>query len=424
MENLKLTNIKNSISQLKIIYDKHAKLQKETGAQFNIFSILNMERLEVRTHSAFLYELLSPNGSHCQGYVYLKLFIEKVLQIDDFDFENIAVYRERDTREFGRIDLIIENSEKLVIIEMKIDAEDQKEQLKRYSDYGKTIGKKYKIYYLTLFGTDASQYSIGANEEIVDYINISFERDILSWIDACIRSGNTPFLPSIRESLKQYIKVVEKITNQAEGGLVVDIKDFLLKDNNLEIIDEVAKVIPYAKAEVEFDFWYNLHKKVDKSMVELGYKFIEEDENFPFDKKSSINDIADVRKNKAGEYCIDYLVGHYKKFEVRFLIGNVGYDNYIYVTLALVNSEGVYISFKEYDDAFLNTITSLGFDKAGDVKYKYLTSDLNFQDYNIYKLLNKQYMDKSVEAIGSEILEICKTIKNSSELNRLLASEP
>lgn len=34
----------------------------------------------------------------------------------------------------------------------------------------------------------------------------------------------------------------------------MDVKDFLLKDGNLEIIDEVTKVIPYAKGEVEFNF--------------------------------------------------------------------------------------------------------------------------------------------------------------------------
>lgn len=77
MDDLKLSNMKNIINQLKVIYEKHEELQKQTGDKFNIFSILNMERLEVRTHSAFLYELLNPRGSHNQGYDYLKLFIKK-----------------------------------------------------------------------------------------------------------------------------------------------------------------------------------------------------------------------------------------------------------------------------------------------------------------------------------------------------------
>lgn len=254
LDDLKLSNIKNNINQLKLIYDKHEELEKQTGEKFNIFSILNMERLEVRTHSAFLYELLNPKGSHCQKYEYLKLFIEMVLKIQNFDLENIIVDRERNIKELGRVDLVIENKEKLIIIEMKIDAGDQEEQLKRYSDYCKKTGKEYKIYYLTLFGTDASEYSTGGDEKNVDYTPISFASDILNWLDACIRSGNTLFLPSIRESLRQYSKVVKKITNQVDGGLSMDIKEFLLKDNNLQIIDEVTKVVPYAKAEVEFNF--------------------------------------------------------------------------------------------------------------------------------------------------------------------------
>jgi hypothetical protein len=418
MDDLKLSNMKNSINQLKVIYEKHEELQKQTGEKFNIFSILNMERLEVRTHSAFLYEFLNPKGSHYQGTEYLKLFIEIVLDIEDFSFENIIVDRERDIKDLGRIDLVIENKEKLIIIEMKIDAGDQEGQLKRYSDYGNRTGKEYSIYYLTLFGTDASEYSTGVDESI-EYTRISFASDILHWLDACIRANNTPFLTSIRETLRQYSKLIKKITNQVDGGLAMDIKDFLLKDGNLELIDEIKKVIPYAKAEVEFNFWYNLYKKYNKSIEELGHKLIE-DENFPSNKNASIDVIAETRKSKSGEYYIDYLIGFYKDFEVRLLIANAGYDSHIYASLSLVDTEGNYIEYENYDEEILNIIISLGFDKSGRIKYKYLEYELNFQDNYIYKLVDKDYMDKSVEGIGSEVLEIFKTINNSSKLKRLL----
>lgn len=104
-------------------------------------------------------------------------------------------------------------------------------------------------------------------------------------MDDCIRAGNTPFLASIRETMRQYSKLIKKITNQVDGGLAMDIKDFLLKDSNLKIIDEVTKVIPYAKAEIEFNFWYKLYEKYNKSIQDLGYKFIEDD-NFPMNKSN------------------------------------------------------------------------------------------------------------------------------------------
>lgn len=418
MDDLKLSNMKNTINQLKAIHEKNEELLKQTGEKFNIFSILNMERLEVRTHSAFLYELLNPKGSHCQGAEYLKLFIEKVLQIEGFSFENIVVDRERNIRELGRVDLVIENKEKIIIIEMKIDACDQKEQLKRYSDYGMRNYKEYEIYYLTLFGTEASEYSTGADES-VEYTCISFEVDILHWLDDCIRAGNTPFLTSIRETMRQYSKLIKKITNQVDGGLAMDIKDFLLKDSNLKIIDEVTKVIPYAKAEIEFNFWYKLYEKYNKSIQDLGYKFIEDD-NFPMNKNASIDTIVEARKGKSGEYYIDYLIGFYKELEVRLIIANASHDEHIYVSLSLVDAEGNYLPYEEYDEEILNIIISLGFDKSGNIKYKYLEYDLNFKDNYIYKLLDMDYMDKSVECIGNEVLDIFKTINKSSKLKRLL----
>lgn len=79
-----------------------------------------------------------------------------------------------------------------------------------------------------------------------------------------------------------------------------------------------------------------------------------------------------MRKSKSGECCIEYLLGTYKRFEVRLAIGNSVCDDGIYISLAIVNNEGDYISYKEYDDEILNIIIPLGFNESGDIiKYKY-----------------------------------------------------
>ena len=168
------------LEQTRSIIDKNHKNSEETGGLFNVFSILNMERLEVKTHSAFLYELLNPKGSHSQGNAYLKLFIHEVLKIKDYDFYDVKVVREKSINNLGRIDLVIENSDLLIIIEMKIDADDQEDQLFRYNKYGLSHIKKHKIYYLSLFGYEASNYSTGHTE--LKYECISFESNILNWI--------------------------------------------------------------------------------------------------------------------------------------------------------------------------------------------------------------------------------------------------
>jgi len=51
------------------------KLAAATGENFNVFKILGVEAYEVGTHSAFLSELLSPQGTHGQGSTFLKLFL-------------------------------------------------------------------------------------------------------------------------------------------------------------------------------------------------------------------------------------------------------------------------------------------------------------------------------------------------------------
>lgn len=162
-----------------------------------------------------------------------------------------------------------------------------------------------------------------------------------------------------------------------------------------------------------------MHKEFNKSIEDLGYSFIE-DEDFPSNRNTSIDIIVWTRQAKNREYYIDYLVGKYKEFELRLLIGSTLNDTYIYTTLALVDNEGNYRSYKEYDPDILQAIISLGFDRSGNCKYKYLNYDLNFEDEYIYKLVDKDYMDKSVKSIGGEVLDIFEALSNSKKLKALL----
>jgi len=66
-----LTNVIN-------LRKRYALVDKLVARPFNIFSILRAERNERFTHSAFIAELLNPNGSHCQGAIFLKLFLDEI----------------------------------------------------------------------------------------------------------------------------------------------------------------------------------------------------------------------------------------------------------------------------------------------------------------------------------------------------------
>lgn len=393
-----LLKAESLLKQIELIVEKNKKIAEETGALFNIFSILKMERLEVKTHSLFLYELLNPEGSHFQGHTYLKIFVNEVLEIKDFNFNNVKVERERSINGFGRMDLVIENEEYLLIIEIKIDAGDQENQLKRYNNYGLKSGKKFRIYYLTLFGNEASDFS--TDNENFDYICISFESDIVNWINECIRAYKTPLLPVIRETLVQYSKLLEKLTNQLNGGLKMDIKDLLLKENNLYIAQQIEKAIPYCRAELEYKFWKELCSKCNKEIEKLGIEYIDDD--FFEDEKSDIDDIVEIRKKKNGDIYFGYKLGEINDNILNLVIGSSGYDDHIYILMVL-GTEDEYIPFKDYDKEILNIIEELGFVKSSDYKYIYVKDDLNFYTDRLLKLQNDNVFKETVNSIGDEI---------------------
>ena len=116
------------------------------GEQFNLFHTCGVNHYEV-THSAILAELLSPDGTHGQKDAYLKLFLDVVKGAVDREDEKTNVLSLFDTSaaevrtEYsignGRIDILITDNvqRQAVIIENKIYARDQYEQLKRYDTF-------------------------------------------------------------------------------------------------------------------------------------------------------------------------------------------------------------------------------------------------------------------------------------------------
>ena len=101
------------LSDIAHISQKYELINKNTGGYFNIFDILNIYRDEVSI-CKFIYELISPNGSHYQGYTYLKLFVENVLHMkfSDYEYKKAVVHKEYVISNGRRIDLAIEIGDK------------------------------------------------------------------------------------------------------------------------------------------------------------------------------------------------------------------------------------------------------------------------------------------------------------------------
>lgn len=199
-------------NQVQLIVQQAHQAEEESckrGERFNIFEACGVNHYE-NTHSAIIAELLNPQGSHGQADSFLTLFLCSYKSDICFSLENGASVATEVVMEDGRIDILITNSERqAIIIENKIYARDQWEQLKRYNRYAdKEFGKgNYEILYLTLFGDDASKQSA----EGVKYIPISYEKHIVEWLEECINFSTR--LPLIRETLIQYQNHIKQLTN-------------------------------------------------------------------------------------------------------------------------------------------------------------------------------------------------------------------
>ena len=192
------------------------------GENYNLFSILSIERYELK-HSALIANLLDPKGSHGCGDAFLRAFFEIALKDLAYPFEDCTL-PDSDTEYYtgpivgdtgGRIDILVKSSRYGLIIENKIYAGDQDKQLIRYDNYGKeTFGADgYLLVYLTLYGYDASKESTATKSaEEVGYLRLSYAEDILRWLEQCVRLADNK--PLVRESLNQYIRTIKQLTYQ------------------------------------------------------------------------------------------------------------------------------------------------------------------------------------------------------------------
>ena len=60
----KIKELLNQISKIVVEEKTQQEERRKRGENFNIFKVLGLSSSEVRLHSAFLAELLNPNGDH------------------------------------------------------------------------------------------------------------------------------------------------------------------------------------------------------------------------------------------------------------------------------------------------------------------------------------------------------------------------
>lgn len=210
------------------------------GDTFNVFSILGLQSYEVRTHSAFIGELLSPTGSHGCNDKLLAAFLKSVPALADFVFntKNAEVTLEasigttnKTMTEGGRIDLLIKSGNKVIVIENKIYADDLKNQMKRYQNFCQQYDD-YRLLYLNLDGIEPSEDSIVDMVLDEDYHIISYSEDILYWLEQCKKVCKNRML--VLSSIVQYSNLIKELTNQMNDNTEKELMSLLSSKDNME----------------------------------------------------------------------------------------------------------------------------------------------------------------------------------------------
>lgn len=238
-------NIKELLSQLLPLHhaeQERLKKEKEEGKCFNVFSALNMCSDEVRLHSRLLATLLNPKANHGLGNEFLKLFLIALGLPEDYITHCKEQIVERPIGEVtettgGRIDIILEDREHAVIIENKIYAGDQPNQLLRYHNYGvKTFGKNnFKLVYLTLYGSDPSASSLGGAH--FNFIKLSYAQDILKLLEKLVKTQ--PQKP-VHSTVEDYITIIKQLTHQdMDTKYQQSIIEEAIKSDNIDVTSEL-----------------------------------------------------------------------------------------------------------------------------------------------------------------------------------------
>ncbi len=266
------------IDDIKIIIKENKDEINKTGKGFNLISLMGMENNERYTHSNIIAELLNANGSHTFGNKFLKVFLEQV-GISNFDIKNYEVKTEEyvgkillsnGERRRTFLDIVVKDktSGKVILIENKIWAEDQIEQLERY--FKSYEGKIIKLFYLNVniwneFPTE--------RPDILNVLqNISYQNEIRNWLANCIvASIDKPF---VNKQIETYFQTILNITNQ-------DIYSKMSTDINTKMIENLESF----KTAIEIGERINVLKYEKIAEFDMKLRKAFEDGSIYFDNK-------------------------------------------------------------------------------------------------------------------------------------------
>jgi hypothetical protein len=222
---LKQSQAQQFLLQLTNFIPRFSEAQKEAESKgrknapdFNIFRFLNYERQE-EFHSRFIGYLLNPRENHEQGHLFLEEFLETLrnkklkckntylpLPEADINKGTWLVQLEVFSRD-GILDIVLRNKAlgTMYVIENKVDANEQADQIDRYGGYLKKYKKDYPIQgllFLTISGYSAK------TARKTTYYKMSYQNDIRDWLMMALPLVEAK---TVRETVRQYLLLLQSL---------------------------------------------------------------------------------------------------------------------------------------------------------------------------------------------------------------------
>lgn len=404
-----LTQLLNRTRTITYSAQKLYEEEWKRGEKFNIFNILNLSQDETKLHTPFIAELLNPKGSHGMKDAFLREFI-KISDIDtELDTKEATVeteysigYKNNDSTEGGRIDIFIyDNKKNAIIIENKIYAGDQQNQLLRYYNYAKKNKFNFNLIYLTLNGNAASEKSLGNIN--FNYDCLSYNNDILSWLERCVQISAC--IPLVREIIRQYI---------------INIKDLLniMDTDNLNELIELTTSKEYVESTLDIiDNGDSIKTQIRKNFIE-SLKEIAERNNLQIEPYDSYDDFCCLR-----EY--SYLGFYNKKLSENWAIF-IGLEknnknNGVFYGISQIVPDTPHVTKK-----LLSEIEPFWKDGQQTSEYPLGSKDLmdengqgNWKDWNNSETLRDMVNGKLAEYIENEVIKPVLKNRLLQEIERL-----
>ena len=260
-DRMQSSNTRRVLERAAGLYERYGSVEWE---DFNIFSVLRAESDEVNLHSRFLAALLRHRKSRDAPLRNLEDFLRSVVDIDNFRLDGVEIERER-----RGIDILIRNptSKEAVVIENKIRAPDQPQQLARYAKSMKNDGyPEPRLLYLTLDGSDPDEGS--ADGRAVTPVSY---REIIPWLERCQERAYD--IPALRESVAQYIHLIRKLTGtDLKGAYMKALKKLILENNNLVLVHDLSEAMVEAKVLLLKNFLEEIDAAARTRIPNLPYR--------------------------------------------------------------------------------------------------------------------------------------------------------